>query len=400
MAISEGIHGDIDLTKNKLFRKGAKDLLDLTDLNPGVTTWSPGFIMEAKKPKASIAEILKEYFPDSNWTTSYINKKLAIDYINNMTFEDSPIYNILSKMPEDSDIDDVVEMLININRVCNLEIKSNSIFIEIEPSYTYISDQEYNVFTKYALTDSMDNYTYHTHDYDRYPTETVLLDKYCPAIPNITLTDDEYCGNKMITGMSDIIYMKTRKCAILSKLVDRLANTEDWQKKHPSINLKNGESDDMYVCKKCGKSYKTLSKGIGSHSICPECRIDEYFTQPKGITNIDRLYTNGRFCFLRKRFHDFYSDILELPESYDLSQDQSYGYNYREDKTIEYFMHPVYEDNGLHLIHRKRNSHELVITLKDEEYDEDKDIPAVSFKPKKVLPCDDVGINDWLFRNI
>ena len=393
MAKSEGIHRDIDLTKNKIFQHGAKDLLDLTDLNPGETIWSPGFILKFKEPsKLTLEEVLKQYFPDNNWISRNINKSLAINSISAAEFESSPIYNIVSKMPEDSDVDDVIEMLVKLNNICDLVVKPDGIFIELDPYNMYRDDYNY---INYDVSIAIDNYTYNSYKCENNYV-SILLDIYCPAIPNVKLTKDEYNGTALITGMSDTIYLKNRKRAILLGLTERLSKDSGrWKSETHTDSTNNG---DMYICKTRGKQYKSLSKIGGIYSKCPECKIEEYFTQNKGFTDIDKLCTDRRFGFLRVRFTDFYSDILNACASYDLSQDQSYGYNYREDKTIDYFMQPVYEDNGLHLIRRKRNSHELVITLKDEEYDEDKDIPAVSFKPKKVLPCDDIGINNWLSR--
>ena len=143
MAISEGIHRDIDLTKNKIFQHGAKDLLDLIDLNPGETIWSPGFILKSKEQsKLTLEEVLKQYFPDNNWISRNINKSLAINPISAAEFESSPIYNIVSKIPEDSDVDDVIEILVKLNKICDLDVKPDGIFIELGKChllYSYLS---------------------------------------------------------------------------------------------------------------------------------------------------------------------------------------------------------------------------------------------------------------------
>lgn len=58
--------------------------------------------------------------------------------------------------------------------------------------------------------------------------------------------------------------------------------------------------------------------------------------------------------------------------------DQSDWYKRRKDKTIDFFFQPVYEDRGLSLIRRPRNSHELRVDLEDRPFIEEDDVPWAS----------------------
>lgn len=385
-ARSKGISSDIDLTDGNVFRHGARPVLEEDSLDHATLPWdSDG----KEKPRISINT--NGYY-SRTWSMTNIALENALTVIDDDYFYEayeanidfSSIYGTLNNPRERYDdyaVEEAIERAFNRRvervrnstdpetiRIFNLDkiyIRNGRVFHKHEagaPSLItmpmYSKRQWYNNFIYETAIDSqiwMDNITTSSSK-----ISTITINTGTDITPlyfgSTELTEDEYSGRTMIVGRGDELKRKLALYDYVSVVYEMLQN-------HSTIE------NERLVCEDCLRPY-IRTPNHGSKSLCPYCSLAMELTMSLDQLTVRKKFSSMSVCeFMRAPLHDDDQDKYQSFADYD----QSDWAKEREDKTIDYFFQEVYEDRGVHLIRRPRNSHELRVNISNGEYQDEEE---------------------------
>lgn len=330
IAESAGIGSDIDLTGDRLFRKGVKPLASECPYDPGTLPWDKNGIDRYRNRKGQVDETGSLHIR-SNFSISAISSwsrtTSGVDTYHPNDFSDE-VFKLFQKSGDLSLIETMPILP---------EFHKGRLMVNAKRHGWGIGSYDYSydgIIADYASAYMSANGTAYDSNWQDSTNSYIVVqpDSYVDITPEefgpfVSLTCYELDGG-LITGSANDVADKIRFREFMQKALAIIDTLERHRR-----GTKEAMSESA-VIRTCAHRWHELH-------------------DDKPITT--RAHRSSILC------------------------DQSGWYKKRDDKTIDYFFQKVRSDRGLALIRRPRNSHELRVDLETREFIEEEDIPIADW---------------------